>query len=85
MTPAEALRIMAAAVDATWNGKLDSPVSAGEVSNQLGLGDGRGPAQTMGRKLAQLERAGLVESRHQGWGKMWRLAPAARDLLEPLA
>jgi hypothetical protein len=39
-----------------------------------------GDAQRIGAKLAALERRGLLESRDEGWGKLWRLAPRVRGL-----
>lgn len=82
MTPGEALRILAALCDAMWDGDITGRASAGEVSRELGGGYGHPDAQNMGRNLAILERGGLVESKDEGWGKMWRPSAAVRVLVE---
>lgn len=83
----EVLRLLAAVAEGSWNGDLANHTSADEaghiLARQRGVGQPeRGEAQRVGSKLAALERRGFVESKREEWGKLWRLAPRVRRLLE---
>lgn len=81
MTPAEALTILAAVAERSWNGRLDQHASADEVARVTVTTIGVN-AQGMGAKLAVLERAGLVERKREDWGSLWRCSSNVRELLE---
>ena len=85
MKPAEALTIVAAVARRSWNGKLSEHASADEVAAEVErMGGESTNAQGMGRKLRVLEGLGLVESKQEDWGKMWRCSPKVRDLVRSI-
>lgn len=81
-TDGEVLRILAAMVSATYDDRAEGWAAADEVAHQLGLSpDTPRRPQVTAARLAALERRGLVESKHEGWGKMWRPSTSVREAL----
>jgi hypothetical protein len=91
MRQRDALLLLACVARSTWSGELDSAVSSDEVACEwVKLTGETIRAQTMGGRLAELARAGLLDRRREGgtngdhgW-TMWTCSRNVRELVKAI-